>query len=156
MTTEEFIKQVEALDYTVERIEKVLFVRSTKNRYTTCVLSVDIEQQYSLYTRNFSYGVICEEEREKLYNLAVEYDKTPVEERGKLKKYYIRLDVECIYKENMYLNKRHEELWFSSSVNDWDVETKFTDKEISEFPTWVNNMLRDGYLIKEEVEDDDF
>ena len=104
MTTEEFIKQVEALDYTVERIEKVLFVRSTKNRYTTCVLSVDIEQQYSLYTRNFSYGVICEEEREKLYNLAVEYDKTPVHEREEKKKYYLRLKGDDLDEKNSYLN----------------------------------------------------
>lgn len=88
MTTDEFIKKVEDLGYTVDQTESFLFVNFNKPRVMDCcLLDLGVNQQYSLHMRpgNFSYFIDCEEEREELYKLAVEYDKTPVEKREKEK-----------------------------------------------------------------------
>lgn len=157
MKTNEFIKKAEQLGYTVECDNSVLFVRLVNLGTVACVLSLETGRQYSLHMRpaNFSYFIDCEEEREELYNLAVEYDKTPIEEREEKKKYYVRLKGANIEVMCCYLNKRpNGNFYFDDHVEQNDIQTKFTDEEILDLPIWVKDMLDDGYLIKEEAEDD--
>lgn len=158
MTTNEFIKKAEELGYTVYRTESLLSVNFTiPDMISCCLLDLRIKQQYSLHIRpqNFLYGTDNEEERKKLYDLAVEYDKTPIEEREKEKRYRVRWELSGVDKERAFLNKDGEgNIFFFDDSETAGFKTKFTDEEISEFPAWVKDMLDNGYLIKEEVKDD--
>lgn len=158
MTTDEFIKKVEDLGYTVDQTESFLFVNFNKPRIMDCcLLDLGVDQQYSLHVRtgNFFYGIECEQDREKLYDLAVEYDKTPVEKREKEKRYRVRWELSGVDKERAFLNKDGEgNIFFFDDSETAGFKTNFTDEEISEFPAWVKGMLDDGYLVKEEVKDD--
>lgn len=155
MTTDEFIKKAEELGYTVEHVNSVLSVYFTDGGFVVCVLNLKTNQQYSLRMNsgNFFYATDYEEEREKFYNLAVEYDKTPVEKREKEKKYRIRWDLSDVSKRRSYLNKDREgNIFFCDNVETTGVKTIFTAQEIELMPFWVSHFIVKKFLVQEEVE----
>ena len=155
MTTDELVKHAKALGYEVKNgtyfsLDCLYILNNKKDT----VASVKLQQQYDIYTPATFY-LENEENQSKLFDLLVEYAKTSIEEREEKKKYYLRLSGFGIPAWNSYLNRMCDtELFFSDGGDTNDVKTKFTDEEISDLPTWVHNMLRDGYLIKEGIKND--
>lgn len=123
-----------------------------------CVLSLETGRQYSLHMRpgTFSFSTDYEEEQEGLYNLAVEYDKTPVEKREKEKRYRIRWDLSGVDKERAYLNKDGKgNVFFFDDSETAGFKTIFTAREVELLPLWVSHFIVEEFLIQEEVEDDE-
>lgn len=154
MTTNEFIKQVEELGYTFECDDSFLNVYSKGTHFKVCVFSLEIDQQYSLHMRsgNFLYTANSKEEQEKLYNLAVEYDKTPVKEREEEKKYRLRLNLPFVEERSSYLNKDNEgNIFFSDKHFTSKEKTTFTASEVELLPQWVSHFIFENFLVQEEV-----
>lgn len=155
MKTNELVKHAKALGYEVKNDTyfglDCLYILNNKK---DTVASVKLQQQYDIYTPATFY-LESEENQSKLFDLLVEFAKTPIEEREEKKKYYIRLNGVGMPGWNRYLNQLcNREVFFADNRENIEVKSKFTDDEISELPTWVADMLDDGYLVKEEVKDD--
>lgn len=89
MKTKEFIKEVEALGFRVEDNRCFLNVLKAHNNET--LLSIRKDEALGLNTRQYAFYKLLPLQKESLFNLAVEYASTPVEEREPVKKYYIKL-----------------------------------------------------------------
>lgn len=151
MKTEEFIGRVEALEC-VAKTEKFINQEiDIRDKQSNMVASVDlaITHDISIYKQ---FRKLSKDDQDALFDLLVEFAKTPIEEREEKKEYYIRFSGVGIPGWNRYLNQLfNKEVFFADNGENSEVKTKFTDDEISELPTWVIDMLNDGYLVKEEV-----
>lgn len=160
MTTNEFIKKLEESGYEIEEYESHLTISKKYpfSDYHVCFFRVDIDQQYTLqiFSHNFKY-IESNEEREKLYDLAVEYDRTPVEERVEQKKYLLLPKLEDLANGKCPLQRIRRNgliLLPCDYENDELFQQIFTDTDIKKMPAWVNDFIEQGYLIKEEIKDD--
>ena len=152
MKTKEFIKKVEELGFTVCITEDTVYVLKD-NEYI--VVTVGVNKAFMIDCFYFMYMSSEEGIREKVFDLVVEYAKTPVEDRDEEKKFYLRhrlIQTDGCY---MYLQKTSDDdkkmsvrvLGFSD--ND---DIKFSGKEIEEIKEKFDTDLADFELV--EVEDD--
>lgn len=89
MKTNEFIKEVEALGFDTKTfLETGVNVRTKRGRD---VLAIGRQSVYKIDCFYDAYDDLAPCTREKLFNLAVDYASTPIEERKEEKKYYIKL-----------------------------------------------------------------
>lgn len=151
MKTEEFIERAEALGYEVEKTTCLGVSCLDIKIAEECVACVSLQGRYDFDISSEFYNE-TEKNQDALFDLLVEYSKTPIEEREEKKEYCFLLKVERLDPVDGYLNKGNNgNFFFGNPSQTCEVQTKFTDDEISELPTWVIDMLNDGYLIKEEV-----
>lgn len=85
----------------------------------------------------------------ELFDLCVEYARTPIEEREEEKKYYLKLPFD-VRNEGFYLNynNNYETYGFLSKFESSDWKTQFTQREIDNMPS--QDFIRT--LIKENTE----
>lgn len=133
MKTSEFIKRVKKLGYEVDDKGTGMFLYNGND----IIVFVSKEKQYKLETSNFS----AVKNPEELFDLCVEYAKTPIEERGKEQKFYLQ-KMKSFYeikvnKDNMSLIlDMDDNSFFLSDVLFYDkymggnFKTQFTQKEI--------------------------
>ncbi len=129
MKTKEFIKRAEKLGYRVEDTGFNLYLYSGED----LVAFVGKKKQYVLEIYNF----FLKQNAEALFDLCLEYAKTPIEEREEEEKFYLQ-KMKSFYSEDKYM-KNHSFLNFV--INDKSFErntrtqtnkcqTQFTQKEI--------------------------
>lgn len=87
MKTKEFIKRVKELGFEVGINGGTACV--LKNDYTT-IMRVEVDKTFVADCFYLSNRSLEEEIREKLFDLLVEYAKTPIEDREEEKKFYLR------------------------------------------------------------------
>lgn len=150
MKTEEFIERAEVLGYEVEKTTCLGVSCLDIKIAEECVACVSLRGRYDFDISSEFYNE-AEKNQDALFDLLVEFAKTPLYEREEKKEYYIRLSGVGIPGWNRYLNQSYGEVFFADNRENIEVKSKFTDDEISELPTWVIDMLNDGYLVKEEV-----
>lgn len=150
MKTKEFIKRVEELGFEVWISGSTAYVLKN-GQYT--VARIKTKRACAIdffYILNES---LDKEISEKLFDIIVEYAKTPLDEREKEKKFYLRhrwLKPEPIYKN--YLNHWivTNEYWLDCKNEIKDVQTQFTIKEIDEIKEKFNTDLCDFKRIEVE------
>lgn len=121
MKTKEFIEKVKAMGYKAENEGRVIFVAKNDD---CIVLSVPNNHQYVI---NCNYTNPAKPE---LFLLAVEYAKTPVEERKEEKKRYVKIcDNPFGY---LNIDTETNEMDVETKEEDICIKTKFTDKEIEQ------------------------
>jgi hypothetical protein len=93
----------------------------------------------------------------ELLKKMIEYTETPIEEREEEKKYYLRsiinysknfdkhyIKFDCSKKEYYFFETNHD--------SGYAIESKFTDKQISEMPIEIQKAIECGFLKKVLVE----
>ena len=149
MKTKEFIKRVEELGFKVNR---------TVTQIDIIAHSFTIARVYTnrMYAMNaFTFINIEWRNQDKLFDLIVEYVKTPIEDREEEKKLYLRhryfrFDNGSSKYLGMDLLKYKPDL-YSKITYRW-VKNQFTKKEIDEIKEKFNTDLADFEMI--EVEDE--
>ena len=123
MKTSEFIKQVEELGYETDKINRYIYI---KNKGIT--VAYVRETRVNTMDTNYQYGDVSY----YLFNLIIEYAKTPLEDREEEKKYYIKpKGMKTLYNNSLgYIR----EAWMTSNrvANDDDIQVQFTLKELEE------------------------
>lgn len=157
MTTNEFIKKVEELGYEIKKNTYFGMVcLDILNNKGDRVASVNSQQPYDIYTSAMFY-LENEENQSKLFDLLVEYAKTPIEERVEQKKYLLLPKLEGLANGKCPLQRiRRNDLILlpCDYENDELFQQIFTDTDIRKMPAWVSEFIEQGYLIKEEIKDD--
>lgn len=147
MKTKEFIKRVEELGFEVHKgitlidivSEGIAIARVYTERmhYINCFCFVDIEW----------------ENQDKLFNLIVEYARTPIKDREEEKKFYLRhrwMKQETIFKKYLnYLIDKDEYRLDTKTKNEF-INTQFTLKEIEEIKEKFDTDLADFELVEVE------
>lgn len=150
MKTKEFIKRVEELGFEVFNEDGYLVV---KDEYGYNLAYVNKTTLTQMSTDYMEWDGVYDEDKTKLFDLIVEYAKTPVNEREEEKKFYLRhrwLKPKLIYKN--YLNHwiGTNEYWLDYDDKTKDVQTQFTLKEIEEIKEKYNTDLSDFELVEVE------
>ena len=129
MRTKDFIKSVEELGFEVYVGEHHIRVLSDDKR-VACVFTMHnyALNTYSPYKVNYKY-------KDALFELLVEYAKTPIEEREEPKKYYLRHNYLNLYSGENYLNWDKTlsfgyDLHLKDKGEDGQWQTKFTKEEM--------------------------
>lgn len=151
MKTKEFIKRVEELGYGVINYGRKYNI--TNNGEQIATVDEFIPMQISNYY--WAYDKLCNVDKEKFYNLLVEYAKTPIEERIEPKKYYLKHKwmghEELKYLE---LDTQNDEWYLGHKYDSMFVTCKneFTLEEIDEIKERFKTDLSDFEVV--EVEDE--
>ena len=128
MKTSEFIKRVEELGYEVDNISfpTVLCIVAGKDVW---MASVETNVLNKVDTRYDATNIPSE-----LFDLLVEYVKTPLEDREEEKKYYIRPKGMCLGNNYSMVYWIEDEIWGEEpQVNQSeDYQSTFTLKELEE------------------------
>lgn len=132
MTTKEFIKRVERLGYRAVMRPNGVAVKTTGNG-TIAFICVSAEHKIDSYNA-LTISV-------ELFDLMVEYAKTPVKEREEPEKYYLRAEGHEDEYGN-YLNMRGGKVFISNSFTDSFCQTQFTEEEIAQMPKWCQALER--------------
>lgn len=153
MKTKEFIKRVEELGFEYEKAEEVYFIQDNEGTEYASVCHTT-PNQISNMERVWDW--IDKDTQEKLFNLLIEYAKTPIEEREEEKKYYLKHRwLRCLGGCALL----HESTKFHTFVLmggfgevPKDYKMKFTQKEIEEIKENFDTDLSDFEMV--EVEDE--
>ena len=136
MKTSEFIARVERLGFSVKEkkytvVNEVWLIVCEVEHIG--VMSVEKNTRYMIDTDYANFIHLDDDLREELFGLAVEYARTPIEEREMEKKYYLRLPIFGYDNEN-YLNlDRDTGKYLLDNKKDIAYyQTQFTQKEIDE------------------------
>ena len=142
MKTNEFIKRVEELGFSVKEKkytyanEVWLIVREVEH---AAIMGVEKNTRFLIDTDYASFIYLDDDLREELFNIAVEYAKTPVEERKEEeKKYYLKLP--CLRKGSQYLNyNKSTGTYITAMKGEYlNYQTKFTMEEIEKLKEKYN------------------
>lgn len=124
MKTKEFVVKVEELGYSVRENDSCINVHNEKDL---------IMKVYNM-TPNTIDTYWNDDVPSDLFDLGVEYAKTPIQERKDPKKYYLTLPIE--YSNNSVLNYGcfSERFYFDSRDEGSHRKTQFTLEEIKDLP----------------------
>lgn len=151
MKTKEFIEKVEELGYSVSNTD---YAEYLYNKGDLLGL-VQNNKQYKLTV----YDLFKEKNARELFNLCVEYARTPIKERGEEEKFYLQKmksfyevadDESCMFLKLDMEDNTH----FLSDVGQYDnCKTQFTQKEIDKIKEEQHTDLSEFKQIPvEEVE----
>ena len=141
MKTKEFIKRVEDLGYKTEVCLKTLRIRE-KGCLTALIM---LNRRFSFET-NFINKPIVDE---TLFNLIVEYVKTPVEDREEEKRFYLkhRWIKGCVIM-YLYLNELNGHCYLGDKKCRPHRQKRFTLKEIEDIKEKFDSDLKDFEMIE--------
>ena len=157
MNTKEFIKKVEELGYhhnydeNDKNVHSVIEIYNEDDEY--CLAIVYKYHMYSFKIGNSLWAPLPEKYiKKELFDLIVEYAKTPIEERGEEKKYYLKHRwLRCLGGCALL----HESTKFHTFVLmggfgevPKDYKMKFTQKEIDEIKEKYNTDLSDFVMVE--------
>lgn len=153
MKTKEFIKRVEELGYKTNL--RTSFIQIMHNDFVAVAVYMD-----KMYAITFNQIIKTSwNNADKLFDLVVQYAKTPIEDREEENKYYLKhkfliSSTEGARYEDSFLNynTRNNEMYLSDKMPVGDIRTKFTLKEIEEIKEKFDTDLKDFELV--EVEND--
>lgn len=148
MKTKEFIKRVEELGFEVMVFNNRIHILA--NNFTISVAYINRERAINTYKPI----LIDFKNEDKLFDIMIEYAKTPIEDREEEKKFYLRHGYFRFYNGSskylgMDLVKDNLDL-YSKITYRW-VKNQFTEKEIDEIKEKFNTDLKD--FMPEEVKE---
>lgn len=150
MKTKEFIRRVEELGFECEKSKEVYFIYDSDG---IAYASVYHTTPYQISTFERPWDLLTKDEQEKLFDLLIEYARTPIEDREEEKKFYLRHRwiVNSAAGEG-YLNWfLHDDIMrLSSTLQDSSAKTQFTLKEIEKIKEKFDTDLADFELVEVE------
>lgn len=152
MKTKEFIRRVEELGYFINEYVGYYEIRDVDKNLIAAISETNFLQLSTNYSKWYELSDI---DKKELFDLLVEYAKTPIEDREEEKKFYLRHRwiVNSAAGEG-YLNWfLHDDIMrLSSTLQDSSAKTQFTLREIEEIKEKFDTDLKDFELV--EVEDE--
>lgn len=145
MKTKEFIKKVKELGFEIISMSDHLDI--TFNEYI--IAGIYINQMYVMAFHP-NEGMLFKN-LDKLFDLLVEYAKTPLNEREEEKKFYLRhrwFNSKPIYKNYLNYWIGTNEYWLDYKNETAEVKTQFTEKEIENIKNYNNTDLKDFKKIE--------
>lgn len=145
MKTKEFIKKVKELGFEIISMGDHLDI--TFNEYI--IAGIYINQMYVMAFHP-NEGMLFKN-LDKLFDLLVEYAKTPLNEREEEKKFYLRhrwFNSKPIYKNYLNYWIGTNEYWLDYKNETAEVKTQFTEKEIENIKNYNNTDLKDFKKIE--------
>ena len=142
----EFMKKVEKLGYDVDTNSFATYVTRPTGSYVSA--SVENATQYSMKTG------IAEDIGEELFNLCVEYSKTPINEREypirKGEEYLLRLEETDFYETDVYLkhNIKLDKYFLGDDIEDALNKVRFTQDEIDYIKLRFDTDLKEFEQIR--------
>lgn len=140
MKTKEFIKKVKELGFEIIRAGSHIDIMFND----FIVAGVYTDQMYVMTF--YSHEKLLLTNVDKLFDLLVEYAKTPVDERKEDKKFYLRhrwFKPSPIYKNYLNYWIGNDEYWLDYKNESKEIQTQFTLKEIDEIKEKFNTDLGD-------------
>lgn len=127
MKTSEFIKAVEELGFITASTTKLIRVKDQEGIWLVLVRKDKWLELDTLWNPGVT---------EQLFDLAVEYAKTPIYEREEPKKYYLRHKYLDEYSGFCFLNfdKDINDYFLNTNKHSASYQTEFTQEEIDNFP----------------------
>lgn len=151
MKTKEFIRRVEELGFECEKSKEVYFIYDSDG---IAYASVYHTTPYQISTFERPWDLLTKDEQEKLFDLLIEYARTPIEDREEEKKFYLRHRYlqSSLTNSNNILNYSVSDntLALSTGAQCSKYKTKFTLKEIEEIKEKLNTDLTDFELVEVE------
>lgn len=136
MKTKEFVTRVKSLGYDVEEFADMIHIQKDVRINTIASISKIKEFTFEVKVDDWEFYDI--NERYQLLSCIGAYVSTPLKEREKLTKYYLRLKGTEIpsFPNAVYLSfKRGSGYYFSSNRDNTEIyKTIFTQKEIDKLP----------------------
>lgn len=150
MKTENFIKEVNKLGFSVETSPRTLSIYYNNE----IVVRVSKCKIFCADTTYASFYDLPKELREKLYNLVDEYTRTPIDERNEQIKYYLRFTALADNGCYNYLNHnlQNDLLRLGDFFESRGYKTQFTRTEIDEIKEKFKVTLCDFERIPVEEE----
>lgn len=153
LTTKKFIKEVEELGFRFLQCTKDIEIYYESNQ----VAYIFWHWRFYVGT-TYKFRDLPKELQEKLFNLLVEYARTPIDEREEPQKYYLMNKwVKNIDNHKCFLNRFLDSYYFLGNITEnSSFKTQFTQAEIDEIKERFNTNLDDFEQIRvEEVEDEE-
>ncbi|EGC83384.1 hypothetical protein [Anaerococcus hydrogenalis] len=149
MKTKEFIKRVKELGFEVFNEDDYLVI---KDEYESNVANVNKTTLAQMSTDYIEWDEIYDEDKTKLFDLLIEYAKTPIDERKEEKKFYLkhRWIKGCVIM-YLYRNTLNGYCYLGDKKCRPHRQKMFTLKEIEEIKEKYNTDLSD--FEKKEVEE---
>ena len=153
MKTSEFIKRVEELWFSVKEKKYTVtggaWLIVCEGEHTE-IMGIEKDIRFLIDTNYENFIDLDDDLQKELFDLAVEYSRTPVEERKEEKKYYVKLP--WLGEDSKYLNRNKSTgTYITAMKNEYlYYQTKFTMEEIEKLKEKYN---LDSFEIVE-VEDD--
>ncbi len=147
MKTNEFIKRVEELGYDIKLRND--YIQIIRDEFVAVVVYINVMYSitfHQIIKNSWNNG-------DKLFDLIVEYAKTPVDEREEEKKFYLRhrwFKPSPLIKNYLNYWIGNEEYWLDYKNESEDVKTQFTLKEVDEIKEKFNTDLADFEMIEVE------
>lgn len=141
MKTEDFIKEVNKLGFSVETSPRTLSIYYNNE----IVVRVSRCKIFCADTTYASFYDLPKELREKLYNLVDEYARTPLEERKEPQRFYLKFAALTDNGDETYLNyyETDDSLGMFTRSQSFGFQTQFTQEEIDEIKEKFNVTLSD-------------
>ena len=157
MKTKEFIERLSALGYSTSKYEDTIEVlEMVTPSYGRIYGRIHRKEPYRIEKTQYA------RQDPRVFDLMVEYARTPLDEREEEKKYYVEFgDKLDKLSKNRYLNLNITNNVFFFHFNWLDLEDfdsghlkfkgKFTQSEIDNFPPEIKGAIECGFLKKVEV-----
>lgn len=147
MTTTTFMKEVEKLGYIAYKPHDDEVVVLSEDRRLLLIVAVDD----IIFKKPFHSE--DEQQKSKLLNLATKYVQTSLNKReADLEQFYIILNLKGVDAQFSYLNTTDcEDIFFDDNKEENGAKTIFNNQDVKRMPVWVQDFLKEGKLLKEEV-----
>lgn len=144
MKTSEFIKKVKELGFNVIVSPYSILI----DKGGTLLAIVETVKEYKIET----FNIFVEQKAKELFDICVEYARTPLSERKEEKKYYLRLKDAFYASAYRYLNFDIDERAYvlHNNLEHKYYKMKFTQKEIDDIKKQYNTDLEEFEQIKVE------
>lgn len=147
MRTKEFIKRVEELGFGYEKAEEVYFIYDNEGTEYAAVCHTTPNQ---ISNTERAWDWLDKDVQEKLFDLLIEYARTPIEEREEEKKFYLRY--KWINADYNYLNYDHRlNVYGLDRILNYNwTKNRFTLEEIEEIKKKFDTDLSDFEIVEVE------
>lgn len=149
MKTKEFIKRVEELGFIAYEDDNYWLI---KDEYEINVAHVNKIILSQMSTDYMEWDEVYNEDKEKLFDLLIEYAKTPIEDREEEKKFWIQhkfMVSKNLLPVNLAWNKLKDVYRsINLKVDNHIYQAQFTFKEYEEIKKKLNTDLKDFELVE--------
>lgn len=141
LTTKEFIKEVKKLGLEVRKYANLITIYYENE----IVARVNNRKMFFTDTLFLAFDDLSKELKENLYNLVDEYARTPLEDREKPQRFYLRFTALTEDSDSNYLNyyMSTDTLGLCSPYQEDEWQTEFTQKEIDDIKKRFGVTLSD-------------
>lgn len=149
MKTKEFIKRIKELGFECVKFDNWFYLRDLKFN-DNFLAEICINESFKVDTGSYEFGMLDQTRKIRLFDLIIEYARTPIEDREEEKKFYLRHR----WMGNSwwkYLNQLDDGSYF---IREGDLvpslKNTFSLKEIEEIKKKFNTELKDFELVEVE------